>query len=88
MRPGCYVPWDGDGLLHDGRIDRHALDAALVDGAGFAPSLDGLGQQPFHTFLTDPLAPACQRGRIDGQAVLKEGLASEMLVVRVLDPPC
>ena len=52
----------------------------------FAPGPDGLGQQPFHPFFPNPLAPARQRGRVDGQAVLKEGLAGEVLVIRVLDP--
>ena len=48
--------------------------------------LDGLCEQPFRAFLADPVAPARERGRIDGWAMLEEGLAAEMLVIWVLHP--
>jgi hypothetical protein len=38
----------GDGLFHHGRIDGHALCAALVNGTGVPPSLDRLGQYPLY----------------------------------------
>ncbi len=50
----------GDSLLHHGRVDRHPHETALVYGAGFASGLNGLGQEPFHPFLTNPLAPPRQ----------------------------
>ena len=41
-------------LFHHGRVDADTGQAVIVDGTGFAPRLDGLGQQPFHPFLADP----------------------------------
>jgi hypothetical protein len=77
----------GDGLFHDGRVHDHRFGAALPDHAGLSPGLDRLGQQPLDALLADPPAPAGERGRVDRRAVLEEGLAAEMLIVRVLDPP-
>jgi hypothetical protein len=84
VKPG--VGGIGDVLFHHCGIDRHALHAIRVDGTGFLPGLNGLGQQPFAPLFADPFTPAGQRGRIDGCPVLKEYLAREMLVIRVFDP--
>ena len=43
VKPG--VRGMGNRLLHHGGIDRHTLDAVVVDGTGLLPSLDRLGQQ-------------------------------------------
>ncbi len=77
----------GDVLLHDRGVDRHPLDALVLDRSRGATGLDRRGQQPLHTFFADALAPAGERGRIDRRTMLKESLTAEMLVVRVLDPP-
>ena len=69
----------GDVLFHHRRVHGDARQAAVIDGTGCAPSLDGLGEQPLGPFLSDPFAPAGQRGRIDGRAMLKEHLTCEML---------
>lgn len=76
-----------DGLFHHSCVDSHPLQALVGNGARCPTCLDRLGQQPLHPFFADALAPACQRGRVDRRAVLKERLAGEMLVIRVLDPP-
>lgn len=76
----------GDVLFHDGGVDRHAPGAVLVDGAGFLPRPDGLGQQPFDTFLADTPPPAGQRRGVDRRTMLEERLPGEMLIIRVLDP--
>lgn len=47
---------------------------------------NGLGQQPFHPFHPHTLTPACQRRRVDRRFVLKVGLATEQLPIRVLHP--
>jgi hypothetical protein len=75
-----------DGLLHHGRVHNHLGQAARLDRAGGATCLDGLGQQPLHALFADPAAPAAERGGVNGQPVLKECLAGEVLVVRVLHP--
>ena len=41
-------------------VHRHALETALIDRPGFAPGLNGLGQEPLDTFFADPFAPARQ----------------------------
>ena len=76
-----------DGLFHHGRIDGHPFQALVADRARSSACLYRLGQQPLHPFLADPLAPAHQRRGIDWRTVLEERLASEVLVIRVLDPP-
>jgi hypothetical protein len=43
-------------------------------------------EQPFDALFADPLAPSNERGRVDRRVVLKERLAGEVLVIRVLDP--
>ena len=43
-------------------------------------------EQPLDTFLTNALAPSDQRCGINRRLVLKEHLAGEVLVIRVLDP--
>jgi hypothetical protein len=53
VKPG--VRRIGNVLFHHGRVDGHALDTVVVDGTGFLPSLDRLGQQPLNTFL--PIRP-------------------------------
>jgi len=80
------VRWIGDVLFHHGRVDGHALDAVLIDHAGFLPGPDRLGQQPFDTFLADTPPPSGQRRRVDRRAMLEERLPGEVLVVGVLDP--
>jgi hypothetical protein len=90
LRPGPLVKARigrvSDGLLHHRRVDRDLIQALVLDGAGLAAGLDGLGQQPLDTFLANALAPAGERSRIDGRLVLKEGLPGDVLVIRVLDP--
>ncbi len=90
LRPGPFIEPRvrrmGDGLLHDGRVHGHPLEAALVDGPRCLPGLDGLCEHPFDAFFANPLAPSRQRGRVDRRAMLEEYLAGEMLVVRVLHP--
>lgn len=76
----------GNGLLHDRRINDHFLQARCLDDLGFPGSFDGRGQQPFHTFLADALAPAGERRGINGRLVLKVGFTAEVLPVRVLHP--
>ncbi len=51
----------GNVLFHHRRVDRHALKALVIHSARRAPSFNGLGQQPFGTFLTNAIAPACER---------------------------
>jgi hypothetical protein len=76
-----------DRLLHDRRVHDHRLRASLGDHPGRTPGLDRLGQEPFDTFLSDPVPPPRQRRGIDRRTVLEERLATEVLVVRVLHPP-
>jgi hypothetical protein len=76
-----------NGLLHHRGIHRHALQALLLDRPGCLAGLDRLGEQPLDAFFADPVAPAGERGRVDGRAMLEECLAGEVLVVGVLDPP-
>jgi len=90
----------GDGLFHDGRVDRHALQARVVNGSGSTTGFVRQGnappgpfqffltlrQQPLNTFFTNPIAPARQRRRVDRRAMLKECLTREVLVAGVLDP--
>ena len=71
--------------MHDHAI-YHALDAVLVDGTGLLPGLDCLGQQPLGPLFTDPPAPSCQRGWVNWWQMLKESLAGEVLIIRILDP--
>lgn len=73
-------------LLHDGGVDRRAPGAVLVHGARVLRRPDGLGQQPFHPFFSDPPPPVGRRGGVDRRAILKERLPGEMLVRKVLDP--
>ena len=61
----------GDGFFHHGRVDRDPLQALVRHRTSGAARLDGLGQQPFDTFLADALAPAHQRRGIDRRAVLE-----------------
>lgn len=77
----------GDGLFHHGRIHSRPLQALVGDRARSSACLDRIGQQPLHSFLPDPLAPAHQRRGIDRGTVLEERLAGEVLVIRVLDSP-
>lgn len=67
-------------------VDDDLVQAGVFYGARPPPRFDGLCQHPFHACLADPFPPAGERGGIDRWAVLKEGLAGEMLVVGVLDP--
>ena len=76
----------GDILLHHGGIDGDPLEIIVFYHPGTLPGLDRLGQQPFHAFLADPVAPAGHRRGVNRQAVLKEGLAAEVLPIRVLGP--
>ena len=62
----------GNGLSHDDRIDRHALEIVVINGSGFAPGFDGLCQHPLHTFFTNPVEPPRQRWRINPRPVLEE----------------
>lgn len=77
-----------DGLLHHRGVVGDPLQAPVSHRARGAAGFDGLGQQPLHALFADPLAPAGERGGIDRRAMLKEGLAGEVLVIRVLDPAC
>lgn len=56
-----------------------APQAPVADRAQCLACRDGLGQPPFHSVLTDPLAPARQRRRADRRAELKERRAGEAL---------
>jgi hypothetical protein len=80
--------WVGDVLFHNRGIDRDALEIIALHRPGTLPGLDRLSEQPFNSFFADPVTPAGQGRRIKRQAVLKEGLAAEMLPIRVLGPPC
>ena len=77
----------GDVFLHHGRIDCDPLQALVGDRARGPSCLARLGQQPLHSLFADPLAPASQRGRVDRWTVLEEGLAGEVLVVGIFNPP-
>ncbi len=61
----------------------HADHAALVQCRGDADLAAEL--VPHCASPANPIAPACQRRRIERQAVLDEGLAGEMLTIRVLN---
>jgi len=76
----------GDGLLHDGGVDRHPLQAARIEGPGLLPGQDRLRQHPLHPFLPNPLAPTGQRRRVNRRPMLKERLAGEVLVIGIFDP--
>lgn len=75
-----------DGLLHHRGVHRDLGQAARRHGTRGPACLDRLGQQPLHTLLADAITPAAERGGVNGQAVLEEGLAGGVLEVRVLDP--
>ena len=77
-----------DGLLHHRGVDRHPLQALVLDRPRGAAGVDRLRQQPLHALLADALAPAGERRGIDRRTMLEERLTAEMLVVWVLDPPC
>ncbi|UZO96368.1 hypothetical protein RMHFA_05687 [Roseomonas mucosa] len=74
----------GEEALHGRVVHRDLGQAALRHSARSAARLDGLAQQPLHAPLTDAAAPAAERGGVDGQAMLEEGLAGEVLEIRVL----
>jgi hypothetical protein len=84
VKPG--IRWVGDVLFHHRGIDGDLLQMIVLHRPGALPSLDRLGEQPFHTLLTDPVAPAGHRRGINRQPMLKERLAAEMLPVWVLGP--
>lgn len=44
-------------FFYDYTIDRHTVDAVLLDGTGLLPILDRLGQQPLAPLITDPAPP-------------------------------
>jgi hypothetical protein len=71
--------------LHRG-VDCHPLEARRLRRAGRERRRDGGGEQLLHARSPDALAPACQRARIDRQAVLQIVEAAEELPIRVLDP--
>lgn len=77
----------GDCLFHHRGVHDHRLDAAFRDHPGPAARLDRLGQQPLDALLANPFTPPRQRRGAEREAVLKERLATIMLVVRVLHPP-
>lgn len=76
----------GNGLGHHRGVHDDLLHAGFLNHATTPGGIDAGGQQRFHTFFSDTLAPACEAGRIDGRLGLQVGLATEELPVRVLDP--
>jgi hypothetical protein len=52
-------------------INSDLLEVAVLHRPGALPGPDRHGQQPFHTFLADPVAPADHRRGVDRQAMRK-----------------
>ncbi|MGF6650206.1 hypothetical protein OKW34_000768 [Paraburkholderia youngii] len=80
------IGWVGDRLLHDGRINNHALDARSLDHASAFCCFDRFGQQLFNAGFAHSLAPTRQARWVDRRFGLQVGLAGEHLPVRVLYP--
>ena len=75
-----------DGLgLHRG-VDHHPLQVLGRDRAGLVRDGQALLNERHELLLAEPLAPARQRGAVEGQLVAEALLAAEELVIRVLDP--
>ena len=75
-----------DRLGLDGGVHRHALEVLGRDRAGLVGDRKALLNERHELLLAKPLAPARQRGAVEGQLVAEAQLAAEELVIRVLDP--
>ena len=73
--------------LHRG-VDDDAVEIGWLDGAGAGRDRQALLQQGLEALLAHAVAPAGDRGALERQGVPEEFLAAEILIIRVLDPPC
>ena len=74
------------GLGLHGRIDNDLLKATFSNGLRSLARLDGDLEQLFAALLPDPLAPFGHLARVDRKPMLEAFLATEVLVVGVLNP--
>ena len=81
------VGWVRNCLLLDGGIHHHALEILALDCPGPVCHRKALLQERRDLLLTQPLAPACQRGAIERRRVLEHHFTAEVLEIRVLHPP-
>ena len=70
-------------FLHHRRVDDDLARALLLDDLPTPRGFDSIGEPPF---FSDALTSACQRRRVDRRFMLKVGLATELLPIRILHP--
>jgi len=78
----------GDRLGLNRRIDHDTLKVLGRQRPGRMRNPQALLQERRKPLLTQTLTPPCQRRPIERRFVLENLLAAELLIVRVLDPPC
>src|SRR3954453_3391795 len=74
-------------LLLDGGVHNDPLEIFGLDRSSSMGHREALLQQRGDLLLTQPLAPAGQRRAIERQVMPEHHLATEILEIRVLDPP-
>jgi hypothetical protein len=83
-QPG--VGREGHGLRLNRGVHRHPLQVFRLDRPGLVRHRQALLQERRELLLAEPLAPARQRGALEGQRVAEALLAAEELIVGVLQP--
>lgn len=80
------IGWMGDCFGLHRRIDRHPLQVLRLDRAGLVRQREALLDQRYELLLAEALPPSRQGRAVEGQLVAEAQLATEVLVVRVLEP--
>jgi hypothetical protein len=80
------IGWMRNRLGLHGRVHHHALQVLCSERAGLVRDRETLLDQRHQLFLTQALAPPCQRRAVERQLVAEAQFTAEVLVIGVLEP--